>query len=166
MELTDILPLVKWVELEKEINGKSGLIANVFDIKGIRISDFQKWPNKLCPEIKATDTGQSFICAVAHMNLAALAKQTKKAVIEECDAGLVKIIYPIFAKGEFLGAVGACGLLLDDAEVDTFLINKITEIEEETLDNLSCDVARINTQEAEFLVQFIKEEVDKITGDL
>ncbi|MGB5156213.1 PocR ligand-binding domain-containing protein [Desulfobacterium sp. N47] len=166
MELTDILSLEKWVELEKEICIKSGLCANVFDIKGIRISDFQKWPNKLCPEIKANDKGQSFICAVAHMNLAIQAKQTKKAVIEECDAGLVKIIYPIFVKGEFIGAVGACGLLLDDAEADTFLINKITGIEEEKLDNLSVGIAGISTQQAENLVELIKKEIDKITGDL
>ncbi|MFH2046448.1 MAG: PocR ligand-binding domain-containing protein [Pseudomonadota bacterium] len=163
MGLTDIAPIEKWIELEKEINRKSGLCANVFDIKGIRISDFQKWPNKLCPEIKATDKGQSFICAVAHMNLAALAKQTKKEVIEECDAGLVKIIYPIFINDEFVGAVGACGLLLDDGEADTFLINKITEIEEEKLDNLSSDIPSISTKEAEKLAQFIKEEIDKIT---
>ncbi|MBA3037284.1 MAG: hypothetical protein FP814_12425 [Desulfobacterium sp.] len=166
MELTDISPLEKWVELEKKINKKSGLSANVFNIKGIRISDFQEWPNKLCPEIKANDKGQSFICAVAHMNLAVQAKQTKKAVIEECDAGLVKIIYPIFIKDEFLGAIGACGLLLDDAEADTFLINKITEIEEEKLENISSDIASISSQEAEKLVQYIKEEVDKITGGL
>ncbi|RPJ12664.1 MAG: hypothetical protein EHM30_12795, partial [Desulfobacteraceae bacterium] len=111
MTLTDIAPLEKWIELEKEIYRRSGLNSNVFDINGIRISDFQKWPNNLCPAIKATDKGQSFICAVAHMNIAAQAKQTGEAVIEECDAGLFKVVYPIFVKGEFLGALGGCGLL-------------------------------------------------------
>ena len=43
MKLTDVLPLEKWIELEKEINRRSGLNASVFDINGIRISDFQKW---------------------------------------------------------------------------------------------------------------------------
>jgi ligand-binding sensor protein len=166
MELTDIAPIEKWVEFEKKINSKSGLCANVFDIKGIRISDFQNWPNKLCPEIKATDKGQSFICAVAHMNLASMSKQTKSAVIEECDAGLVKIIYPIFVKDDFVGAVGACGLLLDGGEADTFLINKITEIEEEKLDSLSCNIPSISTKEAQNLVQFIKEEINKITSGI
>ncbi len=164
MELTDIASIEKWVELEKEINRKSGLCANVFDTKGIRITDFQNWPNKLCPEIKATDKGQSFICAVAHMNLTAQAKRTKKAVIEECDAGLVKIICPIFVKDEFIGAVGACGLLPDDGEVDTFLINKITEIEEEKLDSLSYNIPCISTQHSENITYFIKGEIDNITG--
>ena len=166
MKLTDILPLEKWVELEKEINRRSGLNASVFDINGIRISDFQKWPNRLCPVIKANDKGQSYICAVAHMNLAAQAKQTGKAVKEECDAGLVKVVFPIFVSGEFLGVVGGCGLLLDEAEIDTFFINKTTDIEEKKLDDLSSDIGKIPSQQLDETANFLKEEVDKITGNL
>lgn len=166
MKLTDILPLDKWVELEKETNERSGLNASVFDIKGIRISDFQKWPNRLCPVIKANDKGQSFICAIAHMNIAAQARQTGKAVIEECDAGLFKVVFPIFISGEFLGVVGGCGLLLGDSETDTFLINKVTDIDEEKLGELSEGIGRKSRAEIEELAQFLKEEVDKITGNL
>ena len=92
MQLTDIAPVESWVELEKEINRRSGLDANVFNTKGYRISDLKNWANSLCPEIKATDKGQSFICAPAHMNLAVQAMKTKRAVIEECDAGLIKMV--------------------------------------------------------------------------
>jgi ligand-binding sensor protein len=164
MKLTDILPVEKWIELEKEINRRSGLNSSVFDVNGIRISDFQKWPNRLCPAIKANSKGQSFICAVAHMNIAAQAKQTGKAVIEECDAGLFKVIYPVFVKNEFLGAVGGCGLLLDDSEPDTYLINKITGIDEDNLEELSRGIERRSRSEIEILAEFMKEEVDKITG--
>ena len=98
MKLTDICPVEKWVELEKEIHDRFGLDSNVFNVDGIRISEFKAWVNKLCPAIKATDKGQSFICAVAHMNLAVMAKNSEEAVVEECDAGLVKIVIPIFLK--------------------------------------------------------------------
>ena len=165
MELTDLLPLEKWVELEKEINRRSGLGASVFNTKGIRITDFKKWPNRLCPVIKANEKGQSFICAVAHMNLAAQARKTRKPVIEECDAGLGKVVLPIFVGDDFLGAVGGCGLLLDDGEVDTFMINKTTDIDEEELESLSDDMGTITTEKAESLVAFIQEELDKIVGD-
>ncbi len=166
MKLTDILPLEKWIELEKEIYKRSGLNSNVFDVKGIRISDFQKWPNDLCPTIKANDKGQSFICAVAHMNLAAQARQTGKAVIEECDAGLFKVVYPVFVQGEFLGVVAGCGLLLDGSETDTFLINKITDIDEKKIEKLSNGIERRSRAEIEELAQYLKEEIDKITGNL
>lgn len=162
MKLTDILPLEKWIELEMEINRISGLDTNVFNTDGYRITDIKNWANRLCPAIKATDKGQSFICAVAHMNLSAQAMQTGESIIEECDAGLVKIVVPIFVKDEFLGAVGACGFLLDDGEVDSFLINKTTEIDEKETENLSEGIPSISTEKAESLAKIIKEKIDAI----
>ncbi|MBW2603473.1 MAG: PocR ligand-binding domain-containing protein [Deltaproteobacteria bacterium] len=162
MELTDLLPFEKWKELEKEITRRSGLDANIFNVDGIRITDYKNWANRLCPAIKATDKGQSYICAVAHMNLAAQAKQTQKSLVEECDAGLVKIIVPIFVKDEFLGAVGACGFLLDDGEVDPFLVNMTTGIDEEDIERLSADIKTISTEKAGTTVTYIEGKISKI----
>lgn len=164
MELTDLSPLEKWKELEKKITRISGLDSNIFNIEGIRITDYKNWANKLCPAIKATDKGQSYICAVAHMNLSAQAKQTQKSLVEECDAGLVKIIVPVFVKDEFLGAVGACGFLLDDGEVDPFLVNMTTGIDEEEIERLSADIETISTEKAGAIVSYIEEEIRKIVG--
>jgi ligand-binding sensor protein len=162
MELSDLLPLEKWKELEKEITRRSGLDANIFNIDGIRITDYKNWANRLCPAIKATDKGQSYICAVAHMNLATQAKQTQKSLVEECDAGLAKIIIPIFVKDEFLGAVGACGFLLDDGEVDPFLVNMTTGIDEEDIERLSSDIDTISIEKARTIVSYIEEELIRI----
>jgi ligand-binding sensor protein len=164
MKLTDIAPVESWVEFEKEINRRSGLDANVFNTEGYRISDLKNWANKLCPEIKATDKGQSFICAPAHMNLAVQAMKTKKAVVEECDAGLVKIVVPIFVDEQFVGAVGACGFLLDDGEVDTFLVNKMTDIEEEKVEKLAEGIPAITTEKADSIVAYIEVQIEKFTG--
>ena len=165
MELTDLLPLEKWAELEAEIHTRSGLESNVFNTDGIRITDNKIWVNRLCPAIKATDKGQAFICAVAHMNLANQAKNEQRAVIEECDAGLMKIVVPIIVDGEFIGAVGACGLLPADGEVDSFLVNKITEIDEDTVEELSEDLAVIETNAAEEVAQFIWEKIQMIVAE-
>ena len=164
MELTDLLPIEKWKELEREITRRSGLDANIFNTDGIRITDYKNWANKLCPAIKATDKGQSYICAVAHMNLSAQAKQTQKGLVEECDAGLVKIIVPVFVKDEFLGAVGACGYLLDGAEVDSFLVNMTTGIDEEEVEKLSADIETISIEKARAILSFIEEEISEITN--
>jgi ligand-binding sensor protein len=164
MELTDIQPLEKWVEFEKEITKRSGLDASVFNIKGIRITNFRQWANRLCPAIKATDKGQSFICAVAHMNLAEQSRQTREPVIEECDAGLMKLVVPIFVGDEFVGAVGGCGHILDDGEADSFMINKTTEIDEAEIESLSEGIPSITTEQAESLAEFIRGEIDKIVN--
>ena len=150
------------MELEQKITALSGLGANVFNADGYRITAYRHWSNRLCPAIKATDKGQSFICAVAHMNIAAQAKQTQQEVVEECDAGLVKVVVPVIVMGEFLGTICACGLLLENGEVDTFLINKITDIEEEEIEALSRDIKKLRDEKIRELCDFIRTESEKI----
>ena len=165
MELTDLLPLEKWTQIENEIHEHSGLESNVFNTDGIRITDNKVWVNRLCPAIKATDKGQSFICAVAHMNLANQAKDEKRPVIEECDAGLMKIVVPIFVDGRYIGAVGACGLLPAGGEVDSFLVNKMTDIDEESIEALCEDLAVIEKNSAEEVAQFIWEKIESVVSE-
>ena len=165
MKLTDLVTLDKWIELEKDIHQKSGLDVNVFDTKGYRISELKNWANQLCPEIKATDKGQSFICAPAHMNIATLAMRSRQAVVEECDAGMLKLVVPIFANAEYVGALGACGFLLDDGEVDAFLVNKMTDINEDKVERLAEGMPVITTEKAEILSQYIKNQISRIVAD-
>lgn len=165
MTLTDLASTEKWIELEKDIHQKSGLDVNVFDPKGYRISEFKNWANCLCPEIKATDKGQSFICAPAHMNIAAMAMRSKQPVIEECDAGMLKLVVPIFLDDKFVGAFGACGFLLDKGEVDSFLVSKMTDISEDTVEELSEGIPVITTEKAKTLSQYLMDKVARIVAD-
>ena len=165
MQLTDLLPIDGWVAFEKKITDRFGIDANVFDPEGIRITTFKNWINRLCPQIKANDKGQSFICAVAHQNLAIIAKQTHKPVVEECDAGLVKIVVPIFVDDTFLGAACGCGKLLEEGEVDPFLINKITGIDEATIERLSVDIPSFTMENAESMVRFVESELSDIINN-
>jgi len=165
MQLTDLMPLEEWMTFEKEIHNRFGMDSNVFNTDGIRITSHKAWVNKLCPAIKATDKGQSFICAVAHMNLATMASNAKKAVVEECDAGIAKIVVPIFVADTFLGAVGACGKCLPDGVVEEFLVNKITEIDEDTIEALSNDVDSISSEQVEELIQFVEKRIEEIIAD-
>jgi ligand-binding sensor protein len=160
MELNEIAPLESWVALEKEIAARSGLNANVFNSEGIRISAFRHWNNRLCPAVKDNARGQSYICAVAHSNVSALARQSKSPLVEECDAGLVKLVVPIFLDEAFLGVVGGCGHLLEDGEVDTFMINRTTGIAEAELETLAEGIARIGREEIDSLIRFIRQEID------
>ena len=165
MKLLDILPAGKWIELEKEINKRSGLNASVFDTDGIRITDFKKWANRLCPVVKANEKGQSYICAVAHQNAANQAKKTKEPVIVECDAGLVKFVVPIFVDDEFLGVAGGCGLLQKGSEVDSFLINKTTGIKVGEIENLSDDIATISIAKLNSVIKYIEQELEWLKHD-
>jgi ligand-binding sensor protein len=164
MQLLDICPLETWKALEAQIRRRSGLNAAVFNLQGIRIIPTAQWPNRLCPEIKADPKGQSFICATAHMNIAIQAKEAHAPVIEECDAGMLKLVVPIFVGDEFLGAVSGCGLLLDDGQVDTFLVNKITGLAEDHLEDLAARIGALSMAQAQELSRFIQAQLEKIVA--
>lgn len=157
MQLTDLLPLDTWKSLEEELFEKSGLHSSVFDANGIRITDTKHWANRLCPVIKADDRGQSYICAVAHMNIAAEAAQSGEPVIGECDAGMAKYVVPIFNGEAFLGVAGGCGLLLDDGEIDAFMLEKTLGMEEEKAASLSEGMGSISTQRMEELASYVQQ---------
>lgn len=162
MELTDILPIEKWVELEKEIVEKTGLNAGIYNINGARITDFKKWPNRLCPEINGNKKGQTFICAPAYQNMAAIADNTGKGVVEECDAGLGRIVVPIKVDGKLIGTAGGCGLLFEDGEVEPFFINKNIDLDEETIEEMAQEIPVMTEEASEKAVKLIETRIAEI----
>jgi ligand-binding sensor protein len=162
MKLIDIAPLDKWFELEKKIHERTGLNASVFNVDGVRITDFKRWANRLCPVIKANKKGQDYICAVAHQNIAAEAKRSRRPVIAECDAGLMKMVVPIFVNDEFLGVAGGCGYILGNGEVDSFMVNKTIGLADKKLKDLLDDIPVMTPEQARAHTGFIQDEVDQI----
>ncbi len=165
MELTQLLPLKKWSAIESDLYEKYHIQGSVFNTDGSRITDTKNWSNQLCPAIKSTDKGQSFICAVAHMNMANLSMNTKAPVIQECDAGLLKLVVPIFFDDQYLGVISGCGLLSIGCEVDHFAINKIAEIDEQTIQTLSSDVPTITYEKVNSICKDIKKKLKNIYTD-
>lgn len=165
MKLTDITPLENWVALEKEINKRSGLNASVFDENGFRITNFKKWANRLCPVVKGTTKGQQFICSVAHQNIAARTLKTKKTVVDECDAGMMKFAVPIFIDDEFLGVAGGCGLMRNQEKVDTYLIHRTTNIDADAVESLSEDIDSISDDRLASVIAYVEKLVAEIIRD-
>ena len=162
MKLFDILPIERWVEIEKEINRQSGLNAAVYDVAGVRITDFKKWANRLCPALRETEKGQKFICAVAHQNVAARTIETGKTVVDECDAGLMKFAVPIFVENEFLGVAGGCGLLRNQGQVEKYLVHRTTGLEEEVVEDLSENIETIPNDKLDTVISFLEKKVFEI----
>ncbi len=162
MKLVDMMPIEKWVAIEKEINRQSGLNPAVYDVEGVRITDFKKWANRLCPALRETEKGQEFICAVAHQNIAAQTIKTGKTVVDECDAGLMKFVVPIFVENEFLGVAGGCGLLRNQEQVDTYLVHRTTGLDEEVVEDLSENIETIPNDRLESAISCLEKKVAEI----
>jgi ligand-binding sensor protein len=163
MNLLELMPIEEWIEVEKEINRISGLNAAVYDAEGVRITDFKKWANRLCPAIRATEKGQKFICAVAHQNIAAQALKTGRTIVAECDAGLMKFAVPIISRDEFLGVAGGCGLLRGQEMVDSYLVHRTTDMAEDDAKNLSEDIDTIPDDRLQSAIDYLEKKVAQIT---
>ena len=98
------------------------------------------------------------------MNIANMAQATGKPAIEECDAGMLKLAVPIFVNEAFIGTVSGCGLLLDDGEIDTYLVSKVTEMEEAPLKELAVGIPAMSMEKARSISRYIQERVDQIVA--
>ena len=165
MELTDILSVEEWARFEKELSDRFKLNCTVYKADGISVTGKQNFCNKLCPEIKANKDALAAICAPGNQNFMAMAKQTKKAVIDECDAGLLKIAVPIFVGEEFLGTAGGCGVLLGDGEVEDFMVQKTTGLDEEAIETLCRGLGRMTEEEARQAAAVIESRIAELVKD-
>jgi ligand-binding sensor protein len=165
MILTDILTTEQWLEFQKNIYERSGLNVSVFDAEGTMISNYKEWANRLCPVIKGHPKGKAIICTVANNNISLMAKKSKKSVIEECDAGMLKIAVPVYKNDEYLGVISCCGLLQEGSEVDAFLIHKMTDINREEIENPSKDLKTLPADKISAVIKYIEDEMNKLITD-
>jgi ligand-binding sensor protein len=159
MELTDIIPKEEWAAFEKELFDRFHINCTVYSTSGIGVTGRPNWCNRLCPQIKANKESLAAICAPGNQNFMALAKQTRKAVIGECDAGLMKIAVPIFSNGDFLGTAGGCGLLSEGKELETFIIEKTAGLCEEEIADLCKGMGSMTTEQADEMAAFIETRI-------
>jgi ligand-binding sensor protein len=165
MTLQDLLPVEKWIDLEKHINKAYGLNAAVFDKDGQRITNYVNWANTLCPVVKNNERGRSYICALAHKNITSEIDKTGKPSVVECDAGLVKFAVPIYWDDELLGVAGGCGRIINGNSVESFLIKMITGIDEREIKKLSTGINSMESVEVERAVDSITKELGKLIGE-
>lgn len=159
MELTDIMPKEKWIALQEELHQKFALNADIMDKEGKRLSGFT-WGNDLCKAIHDDSKGFGAICATAGMMFVQMVKEGEPFV-EECDAGMARISLPIKVDGELVGAVGGCGLVVDDGEVDEFTIGMMSELDEETIAKASATVSEASESKVAEIQAFIQEKIDE-----
>ena len=159
MELTDILSKEEWAAFEKELYDRFHINCTVYNTSGIGVTGKPNWCNRLCPEIKANKDSLAAICAPGNQNFMAQAKQTRKAVIGECDAGLIKIAVPIFGDGDFLGTAGGCGLMPEGGELETFMVEKTTGLGEAEILTLCEGMGSMSEEQAQEMAAYIEKRI-------
>lgn len=159
MELTDILSKKDWGRFEKELYDRFHINATVYDKSGTGVTGKPNWCNRLCPQIKANPESLAVICATGNQHFMAQARQTRRPVIGECDAGLLKIAVPIFVDDEFMGSSGGCGLLPTGGEVETFLLGKTMGLDEDQISDLCDGLGTMPQDRADEMATFIERRI-------
>lgn len=165
MLMTDLLTKEQWTDLEKTLHDDWGVNACAYDAKGFTFTGFKNFVNPLCKEIKSYPEGIQAICSVAHQHMAQLAQNSHKTIIEQCDAGLLKICTPVFVNDEFIGIVGGCGRLPEGEEVETFTIDKAIDTPMEKIEALAKEVPTITMGKAKEMGAFLEDFIAKTVAN-
>ena len=159
MELTDIMPKEKWVELQKDLCERFGLNADVVDKDGKKFAGVA-WGNELCRTLHDDKKGFSSICAPAGAMFTQLA-QAGDTFAEECDACKTRLSVPIYNGDELVGAVGGCGLLAEGEEVDGFTIGMMSDLEEGKIEELTETVKVASEDRIKEIQDYIRKKIDE-----
>lgn len=161
MKLVDLMSVEGWKALEDALQKHCGMNVHVYDTEGNYITGEGVWASDLCPEVRSSREGLMNVCAIAHQNVAAMARKSKAPALFECDAGLVKFVVPIFNGDEYLGTLGGCGFRNPDVDVETSLLHDITGIDLEKLQHLASGVKTIDEDKVDELMQYFQESLDR-----
>lgn len=165
MLMTDLLSKEEWNELEKKVHDEWGFNASVYNADGMTFTGYKNFVNPLCAEIKSHPEGIQAICSVAHQHMAQLARNSGKTIIEECDAGLIKVCTPVIVNDEFVGIVGGCGRVAAESESENFTVHKAINVPLEKVEDLASEVLPISMEKAQelaiFLEKFVK-DIDQV----
>lgn len=158
MELTDIMPKENWIAIQDELHQKFHLNADIMDKEGKRLAG-NTWGNDLCKAIREDSKGGGAICVPAGMMFVQMIQQGEPFV-EECDGGMARISVPIKVDGELIGAIGGCGLVVDDGEVDEFTIGMMSDLEEEAITKAAGSVREATEEKVKEIQDFIQAKLD------
>lgn len=165
MELTDIMSLGLWMEVEEELCEDYGVNAFVFDAQQKRLTETMEFANKLCPAIKAVPAGENTICSVALKGGLGQAEESRQTVFTECPTGLTVACVPIFVEELFTGAVCFCGMLTGRGEVDGFMIEQASGIPEKETEPLAKGITRMSRERAEEIAAYIENSISEYLED-
>ncbi|MDY6790438.1 MAG: PocR ligand-binding domain-containing protein [Thermodesulfobacteriota bacterium] len=164
MTLMDLLSEEEWNDFVKDLHQKFGICCSVSDTEGAHVSHYENWCNRICPVIKQKPESIAAICAVAAQNFTSETQKTKKPMVGECDIALKKVAVPIFVGDTFLGTAGGCGLLPENGEVEEFMIQKVTELDEKKISELTTGIEIMTETRAQEFADYITARIAEIVS--
>ena len=160
MTLKDLIPEEELARLQQDLHDTFGLNADIMDAEGHRLLG-NTWGNQLCRAIRDDAKGFGAICAPAGQMFTQLLKQGEPFA-EYCDGGMLRVSVPVVVKGEVVGAVGGCGVVPDDEEVDEFTIGMMSDLDEEAIAEKAKTVTAVSEAKVAEIQQYITDRLESL----
>ncbi len=158
MELTDIMPLESWKSIADHLYDKFGFNGVVYKTDNFILAKSDGWANKVCPAIKAGDS--VVVCSSAQQRIAKMVQEKKDCVIDECDAGFIKFLMPLYVRDEFTGMIGGCGCLAESTSIDAFHLSKL--LKREDIADIIDTTKNIPGNALAEAIQFVRQKADRL----
>ncbi|MFO7738346.1 MAG: PocR ligand-binding domain-containing protein [Desulfatiglandaceae bacterium] len=134
--LYDIKSKEEWQRILDSVCRELGIPSAITD-KENTVLEVGGQRNPLCSKIRSNPEASSFICSQAQQFMAEAAKETRRPIIDFCDAGMLKLVIPVFSQAGFAGTLTACGARIEGQELEAFLIEKSTKLKEAEIEALT-----------------------------
>ena len=135
MEMYDIKPKEDWQRVLDTVYRELGMPSAITD-KENTVLQVSGQRNPLCSKIRSIKESSAFICSQAQQFMAEAAKEKTRPIIDFCDAGMLKLVTPVFCQSDFVGTFTACGAYIVGEELEAFLIEKSTKMNEQEIEAL------------------------------
>ena len=165
MEMTDILPVSGWAELERDITDRFGVNAHVYNAQGSPFTGHSTWDNRLCLALRENKTAATGICAVINQVMGHEVRETGAAATADCDVGMLVVCVPLFIDGLLIGMVGGCGGFVDDNEPESYLLEKMAGLGQERVEELCQGMPRKTAAEVQAMSDYIEGRVAEIVSE-
>ena len=132
MEMYDIKPKEEWQRVLDTVYRELGMPSAITDKENV-VLQVSGQRNPLCAKIRSIKEASAFICSQAQQFMAEVAKEERRPVIEFCDAGMLKLVIPVFRQNDFVGTLTACGAYIGGEELEDFFIEKSTKLNEQEI---------------------------------
>ena len=150
MSVYDLNTRETWQELLDEMQSALGMPSALLDSGNVILQSSGE-RNELCREIRSGKESKPAICGQSQQFMAEMARTKKTVVVDICEAGLAKLVVPVFLDRHYLGSLTACGSMLPEAEAETYLIEKATGIGEATVAQMAQKVPPVQKEQLEKL---------------
>jgi ligand-binding sensor protein len=138
----EIMSAEQWDELLEELASDSLMATALMDTEGSILRSHGR-RSALCKLIRDSDEARMSVCSQTSQAMLELVRVSLTPVIEECEAGMLRLVIPVVRDGILVFQVAACGRLAHDGEIETFLVSKLLDMEEADVTDLSRSVTLV-----------------------